>query len=640
MSEPRSWATFADAVLRRAARRRQGGWGQSFDPYAGTVVRIDDVDRLLAELPSARTGTPTGTDVDDDVDAARRELHDEDAAGLLPWLTAAAGLDAMSVEILALATAIAWSPARLRVLAFVQDDLTVRGLMVASIPSLLDAPDDAMHLVAPDSSLQRACLIELDPPDLSGAALVVVPPAVQWYLLGDESRDPDLPARAVVYPGSPAVTAGRWLVHGTDRVRRMQAAAELCGTSRLLVAPEPTTDREWAAVVRTAVCRGFAVVLETGTAVQPLTTTWLARADTVPWIIASRHPLPLDELPPMPFVEHPAADDSATADEVIEILGSTPIGHRLSSEQLQVLSRIDGIPAEDALRRLASGALDALAIRVRPTRTWDDLVLPPDRISKVREVAARVRFRAQVFDEWSFRAVPSSGVIALFAGPPGTGKSMSAEIIAGDLGLDMFRIDLSTVVSKYIGDTEKHLERVFSAAEGSGVVLVFDEADALFGKRTKVADAHDRYANLETSYLLQRIEVYDGLTVLTSNMASNIDEAFLRRVHVFVDFPMPEEDERRAIWHASFPKSAPLVDVDFDFLGSRFPISGGSIRSASLTAAFSAAADGSEISMPHVVYGLMREYEKLGRMITPEQFGVWIDTAIAQRSGGPGVAGH
>ena len=181
---------------------------------------------------------------------------------------------------------------------------------------------------------------------------------------------------------------------------------------------------------------------------------------------------------------------------------------------------------------------------------------------------------------------------------------------------------------------------MFNAAEGSGVVLVFDEADALFGKRTKVADAHDRYANLETSYLLQRIEVYDGLTVLTSNMASNIDEAFLRRMHVFVDFPMPEEDERRAIWLASFPKSAPLVDVDFDFLGSRFPISGGSIRSASLTAAFSAAADGSEISMPHVVYGLMREYEKLGRMITPEQFGVWIDTAIAQRSGGPGSAGH
>jgi hypothetical protein len=626
---------FADAVLRRAALRRRHRWGQGFDPLAGSVVRTEDVDRLVLELPAFADGQPPGLDADGhdldaDVEEARRSLHDDE--GVLNWLAAIAGLDRPAIEVLALAVAVAWSPVRLRLLGYIQDDLTARGLQVASIPALLDLDDDAVHVVAPGSELRRSCLVEIDQAVLTGAALVLVPATVQWLLKGDQSRDPDLPAGALMYSGPPAPATGWWLVHGRDRVRRLQAAAERVGTSRLLVSPVPLNEGEWAAVVRTAVCGGFAVVLETAT-FDAVAGAWLQRCDAVPWIVSTRHPLPLEDLPALSFVEVAADNPPAADHEVIEALGEIPAGHRLGAEQLQMLRRIDGIDPADAVRRLASGELDRLSYRVHPRRTWDDLILPPDRLSKIREVIARVRHRDLVYDDWSFPAVPSSGVVALFAGPPGTGKTMSAEIIAGDLGLDMFKVDLSNVVSKYIGETEKHLERVFSAAEASAVLLVFDEADALFGKRTQVSDAHDRYANLETSYLLQRLEVYEGLTILTSNLASNIDDAFLRRVHVFVEFPMPEESERRAIWLASFPKEAPVEDVDVDFLAVRFPLSGGSIRTAALTAAFAAAAEGGGLSMSHVIYGLMREYQKLGRMITPEQFGDWTGTAVAHRAG-------
>jgi hypothetical protein len=625
---------FADAVLRRAAVRRRHRWDHGFDPLAGSVVRTEDVERLVLELPSfaqrdaaSDLGVP---DLDADVESARQRLHDDE--GVLSWLAAVAGLDPPSVEVLALAAAVAWSPVRVRLLGYIQDDLTAHGLQVASIPALLDLDDDAVHVVAPGSELRRACLIEIDQPLLTGAALIVVPAAVQWFLVGDHSRDPDLPAGAVVYAGPPAPVTGRWLVHGRDRVRRMQAAAERVSTSRFLVSPLPLNDQEWAAVVRTAVCGGYAVVLETST-LDATAGAWLKRSDAVPWVVSTRHPIPLEDLPAASFVEVAADEHPAADEEVSEALGEVPAGHRLGAEQLQLLRRIEGIDPADAVRRLASGELDQLSYRVHPRRTWDDLILPPDRLSKVREVIARVRHRQLVYDDWGFPAVPSSGVVALFAGPPGTGKTMSAEIIAGDLGLDMFKVDLSNVVSKYIGETEKHLERVFAAAEASAVLLVFDEADALFGKRTQVSDAHDRYANLETSYLLQRLEVYEGLTILTSNLASNIDDAFLRRVHVFVEFPMPEETERRAIWVASFPKEAPVDGVDFDFLAARFPLSGGSIRTAALTAAFAAAGEGEGLGMSHVIYGLMREYQKLGRMITPEQFGTWTETAVAHRAG-------
>jgi SpoVK/Ycf46/Vps4 family AAA+-type ATPase len=215
--------------------------------------------------------------------------------------------------------------------------------------------------------------------------------------------------------------------------------------------------------------------------------------------------------------------------------------------------------------------------------------------------------------------------VALFSGASGTGKTLAAEVVAGELGLDLYKVDLSSVVSKYIGETEKNLERIFSGAAAGELVLFFDEADALFGKRSEVADAHDRYANIEVAYLLQRLETYDGIAIMATNLQRNMDQSFLRRIHVAVEFPVPDEEGRRAIWQLSFPPDAPTEDIDVDFLARQFRISGGSIRNAALTAAFIAAEAGGPITMEAAVLGVKREFQKLGRLRTEVEFDRYFD---------------
>jgi SpoVK/Ycf46/Vps4 family AAA+-type ATPase len=213
-------------------------------------------------------------------------------------------------------------------------------------------------------------------------------------------------------------------------------------------------------------------------------------------------------------------------------------------------------------------------------------------------------------------------VIALLAGNSGTGKTMAADVMANALGLDLYRIDLSAVVSKYIGETEKNLDAIFREAERSNAILFFDEADALFGKRSEVKDAHDRYANIETAYLLQRMEEYSGIVILATNLKMNLDEAFVRRLHFVVDFPMPDEPFRKRIWEGAVPPEAPLGnDIDWDFLARQFKVSGGNIKNAVVAGAFLAAGEGQPIGMSHLVRGMRREYQKLGRMVTEAEFG-------------------
>ena len=211
----------------------------------------------------------------------------------------------------------------------------------------------------------------------------------------------------------------------------------------------------------------------------------------------------------------------------------------------------------------------------------------------------------------------------------GTGKTLAAEILAGDLSLELYKLDLAAVVSKYIGETEKNLDQVFDAAAAGNVVLFFDEADALFGKRTEVSDAHDRYANLETAYLLQRLESYDGVVVMATNLSKNIDTAFLRRLHAMVEFPVPEEAERHRLWERNLMPGAPVNDVDLDFLAHQFTLTGGSIRNAALTAAFLAAEAGTPITMATLVLGLSREFQKLGRLVPATDFGPYSDLVAA-----------
>lgn len=281
-------------------------------------------------------------------------------------------------------------------------------------------------------------------------------------------------------------------------------------------------------------------------------------------------------------------------------------------------------PADEpgqALRRLtrerARVSLGTLAERIEPRARWDDLVLPDGQRLVLTSLAQQVRHRGRVYDDWGFARMSNRGlgVTALFAGESGTGKTMAAEVLAVELGLDLYRIDLSAVVSKYIGETEKNLSRLFAAAEQSGAVLLFDEADALFGKRSDVKDSHDRYANLEVAYLLQRMEAYRGLAILTTNLQTNLDEAFTRRLRVIVQFPFPDQAHRERIWSRAFPASTPTSGLDPSML-ARLHVSGGSIRSIALGAAFAAADDDSAVTPEHVLQAAKVEYAKASRTLT------------------------
>ncbi|GAA3812880.1 ATP-binding protein [Sphaerisporangium flaviroseum] len=278
---------------------------------------------------------------------------------------------------------------------------------------------------------------------------------------------------------------------------------------------------------------------------------------------------------------------------------------------------------EAACRRRSAPGLAALARRVPARHTWDDIVLPGDRMRQLQEIRDRIRHRSTVHETWGFggKVVGGQGLSVLFAGPPGTGKTMAAGVLAGTLGLDLYKIDLSTMVSKYIGETEKNLARVFEEAEKGEAVLFFDEADALFGKRTQVRDAHDRYANLETSYLLQKMEEHEGVVILATNLGKNMDDAFVRRLHFTVDFPVPDAGDRLRIWTRIWPERAPLdPGLDLERLAGEIDLPGGNIRDIAVAAAFLAAADGGTIAMTHVRRAVSREYQKMGKILPAERF--------------------
>jgi SpoVK/Ycf46/Vps4 family AAA+-type ATPase len=272
--------------------------------------------------------------------------------------------------------------------------------------------------------------------------------------------------------------------------------------------------------------------------------------------------------------------------------------------------------------------LSSLALKTKPHYTWKDLVLPKDTLEHLKEVSGFVKYKGKVHFDWGFENKLSlgKGLNVLFSGPPGTGKTMAAEVLANEAKLDLYKIDLSIVVSKYIGETEKNLKTIFEEAQTSNCILFFDEADALFGKRSEVKDAHDRYANIETGYLLQKMEEYEGIVILATNLSKNIDSAFLRRMRYVIEFPFPDKEQRTQIWKGIFPYEAPLSkDVDYEFVSEKLNLSGGNIKNIALTAAFYAAEDSCEIGMSQIIRAARREYIKMGKPFLKEDFELYYE---------------
>jgi len=275
-------------------------------------------------------------------------------------------------------------------------------------------------------------------------------------------------------------------------------------------------------------------------------------------------------------------------------------------------------------RSRVKNSLESYAQYLPSKHNFHDIIVPDEQKKQLKEIISHYKHQLTVFEKWDFKKhFQSMGLGVLFSGASGTGKTMAASILANALGLELYRIELSKIVSKYIGETEKNLSKIFEVAEESGIVLFFDEADAIFGKRSEVKDAHDRYANIEVSYLLQKIEEYDGLVILASNFKNNIDEAFVRRMRFIVDFPLPDEKEREKIWNKMFSEGTSTKDIDFNLLSKSFKLSGANIRNAALYAAFNAVEKDEELTIGNIISGVKSELRKIGKPIREKDFEVY-----------------
>jgi AAA+ superfamily predicted ATPase len=611
------WELFADEILRFGIVK-QGPVG-------------DDLAKQGLLLPGFKSRDALEKETDKNLSSAWKMLESEmSSKSLFATAIRLARADKHDAALIAVLSAVEIRPERRRVVAGLggkTDGTVTLGVLSHVLPESLTA-------AAPDSRLMRSGFIHVSESGAWAAREIHLAPSLVWSLLGVQDRDPELPIDIEHISGvAGSGDAQVILVAGPDRSARRRRALMRLGAERAIALKGTDESTNWAAVVREATLCGAAVLVDVVDSVPPRIKWWIERANHLRWGILSENQIPLEQLPDRAWVDDQISDRVASAASVLQQMGGAlGAGHRLTFTQLDQIRKslpaLGGDPSH-AARRLVTGDLDRLTTRIRPTRSWDDLVLPVEDFERVRMVAARYRHRDTVLDEWGFKPIPSAGVVAMFSGPPGTGKTMSAEVIAADLGLDLFKVNLATMVSKYIGETEKNLEQLFDVADTGNVVLLFDEADSIFGKRSEVSDAQDRYANLEVSYLLQRIERFDGLVILTTNLSSNIDNAFLRRIHVVVDFQAPDEGERRTLWLKALPNDAPQNEVDIDFC-ARFKLSGADIRSVSLGAAFMAADEKKSISMSHVVTALFDEMRKQGRLVDRGSFAPYADLLPAE----------
>jgi winged helix domain-containing protein/ATPase family protein associated with various cellular activities (AAA) len=662
-----------EARVRAAVARRRATDPETDDRFRGLYISQVHVDRLLAEKSGPAAPDPGAAKARDEIEAAADAAEQQGADLRLRRLARNFHLDDIDIELLLIAMAPDVDARFERLYGYLQDDVSRRRASVGLGLELCGLPSTSAYArsrLAPGAPLVDEYLVQVEENDRPVLTRPLrVPDRVAAHLLGSDI--PDAVVAALAYhcePAAPeqAATLVRWMRDGAGRLAYIRerpgasgaalAASAFAQVGRPTLAldlerlrPEDDLPIVAALTAREAGLTGARVV-----------------AGPVEVLIARGLPAvrAFSEVPSMvvlvgarswdpgwardvPFIcEAPIPDATQRAELWRRNLnGDTPPGldlagtmaqFRLTAEQVHraaLAARMEAhareIPLDEAelkagARAQNAAGLERLARRIEPAVGFVDLVLPPDTMAQLKELLTRARYREQVLDVWKMGG-PSArrrGLTALFAGPSGTGKTMAAEVLASELGLDLYTVDLATVVDKYVGETEKNLDRIFAEAERVNGVILFDEADALFGKRSEVSDAHDRYANVEVAYLLQRMELFDGIAILATNLRSNLDEAFTRRLDALVDFPEPEREYRLKLWERSLGTAMPRAgDLDLAFLAESFKLAGGGIRNIVVAAAYAAAEQGQPLSMAHLIRATQREYLKMGRLCVESEFG-------------------
>ncbi|MFJ1620696.1 MULTISPECIES: ATP-binding protein [unclassified Streptomyces] len=674
-------AVAVEQRIRRAVEARQLTDPDPDDAFRGLYLTDENIARLLDESQARAfphpvpPSAPAPGEAPDSWEAP--DSGEAPAEG--PRLTSLAGefgLTALDVEILLIALVPDLDDRFEAFYGYLNDDVTRRrpsiGLALG-LCGLSPADQVARGRLSARAPLREGRLLlaeDLDRPFLSRA--LRVPDRVTAHLLGDDTPDPRLadllaPWHAVPGVGDPVPLAGA-LAHGASLayLREDQGGAgtalaasaltraghRVLGLDLARLAEDPSPAEAVRSLVREARLTGAGVVCAPLDAVSRdhPELLRLLTGTPVPTILVGRAPWDAAWSAAPPLLLHaPRVEPSTRAALWTDAYGGPVPGtvdvdrllspFLLTPEQITRAARgaaqtthLDGgTLTPDHVRQGAraqnAAGLDRLARRIEPTVTWNDLVLPPDTHAQLRELTARARHRDRVLGEWGMRpgGGRGRGVSALFAGDSGTGKTMSAEVIAADLGLDLYTVDLATVIDKYVGETEKNLERIFSEAAGVNGVLLFDEADAIFGKRSDVKDAHDRYANVESAYLLQRMESFDGLAILATNLRANLDDAFTRRLDLVIDFPVPDPEQRLVLWERCLGPVLPRgLDLDLAFCAENFELAGGNIRSVAVTSAYLAADTGEPVTMATLIHAIQREYQKLGRLTLASEFGPYL----------------
>jgi hypothetical protein len=644
--------------IRDAVAFRRNTDANPEDPFRGLYLSEEAIDALFdaRRAPFAPFATTTPD-------------------GVLARLVATVPLTELDVELLLVAVAPDVDSRFEQFYGYLNDDVTRRRASVGLALRLCGVPEASAAgrgRLDADAPLVTAGLLAVEDPDRPFLSRSLrVPDRVVSHLLGDIRPDPalvdvarlgteeaDLPGSALL---AKAIEGGVRLIYlrerpGCGAQELANAALSHASLATLLVdvadlSPGPERTHTTRALLREALLRGAGIVIGPVDATGPSPPLTLLTHPVVPVIVHGTSVWD-PRWSPVPPLQHdvrllPVVDradiwrasligrlsagvDPADATAHF-VLGPDQIRRAAAAATMSAIAD-GGVVGAAQLRAGArsqnAAGLQRLARRIEPAVAWEDLVLPGNVLAQLRELATRARHRDRVLDEWRMRpgGGRGRGVTGLFAGDSGTGKTMSAEVIAAALGMDLYTVNLATVVDKYVGETEKNLERIFSEAAGVNGVLLFDEADAIFGKRSEVRDAHDRYANIESAYLLQRMETFDGFALLATNLRANLDEAFTRRLDVIVDFPAPDEEHRRLLWDRCLGVAPPRSDdLDLGFLATAFELTGGHIRSAVVTAAYLAADAEQPVSMAHLVGAVAREYRKLGRLCLEQEFGPYLE---------------